>query len=53
MFAGKHGTEATRQHEEQAYEIFRTECLIASISEEMAGNSHPETHSEQTYSQDN
>jgi hypothetical protein len=52
MFAAKHGIEATRQPEEQTYEVFRTECLVASLSEEMAGNAQTDTHSEQAYSHD-
>ena len=52
MFAVKHGIEATRQHEEQTYEVFRTECLVASLSEEMAGNAPSDSHSEQAYSHD-
>jgi hypothetical protein len=47
MFAVKHGIEATRQHEEQTYEVFRSECLVASISEEMVGNAPTDSHSEQ------
>jgi hypothetical protein len=35
MFAGVQGIEAILVHEDQTHEIFRTECLVASLSEEM------------------
>ena len=35
MFAGVQGIEANFVHEDQTHEIFRTECLVASLSEEM------------------
>jgi hypothetical protein len=35
MFAGVQGIEANFVHEDQTHEVFRTECLVASLSEEM------------------
>jgi hypothetical protein len=35
MFAGVQGIEANLVLEDQTHEVFRTECLVASLSEEM------------------
>jgi hypothetical protein len=52
MFASKHGVEAGFINEDKTHEVFRTECLIASISEEMPKKTIAASSFEQAYAQE-
>jgi hypothetical protein len=52
MFAAKHGIEAGFVSEDQTHEVFKTECLIASLSEDLPKKSVPLSSFEQAYAQE-